>query len=499
MKKKLLYIVFATVIVTVCVLVLKNFSQLTAFKTAVSTTLSATTNTSKTVIFDLNSLPSLLTASSAVSNSKLAGLILPKPYTQLLQLLVVYKADIETVLTQLTTQPQKWIIIFQNSNEIRATGGFMGSYAVVDINQGKVVSISTEDIYDADGQFSGFVTAPPGVAEYLSSGNGLRLPDANWHADTKKSSQQVLHFFALGNKQNISGIIFVNLDFAKALLDFTGPIEIHDYNTVVTSENIDAVLRSRRSDFFPGSTQKKHMLSQLLTQVRIHLLQTNPEKILELITLVGNQIKLNNLQFYSINPDIDSIFTKYQMRQELLPTSQNDYLYFLESNVGINKANKNIERRIEITKKQNKRIITAHFTNHNTQPTTSKLTQVLEVSATDLHQNTNHLAYINYQRVLVPENWILESITQQNAVITDYHEELLTTENDVALKEIGFLVIVKESETSTISLEFTTQSIADTIYIQKQPGVPATNYLLRSEDQSISTTIEKNTLIQYPL
>ena len=499
MKTKLLYIFLATASISVGVLAHQHFSQVTDFKKAVSTTFKASTNTQEAVIFDLNTVPTLLSASNTVSNSRLARLILPKPYTQLLQVIVKYQSDIETVLNQLTTQPQKWIIIFQNSNEIRAMGGFMGSYAIIDINQGKIISITTEDIYDADGQFSGFVVAPPGVAEYLSSGNGLRLPDANWYADTKKSSQQILHFFALGNKQNVSGIIFVNLDFAKALLDFIGPVEIHDYNTVVTSENIDEVLRSRRSDFFPGSTQKKHMLSQLLTQVRIQLVQTNPEKILKLMTLVGNQIALNNLQFYSNNQDIDSIFTKYHMRQELLASTQNDYLYFIESNVGINKANKNIERRIEISKDQNNRTITAYFTNHNTQPTTSKLTEVLEVSQTDLYQDTNHLAYINYQRVLVPENWNLQSITQEGNSIKDFHQETITTQNDVSLKQIGFLSIVQEAETSVISLEFTTQSTADSIYIQKQPGVPATNYLVRNLDQSKSTTIEKNTLIQYPL
>ena len=206
MKKKILSVVLVIVIVgmSVGVLAYQHLSEVVSLKQTLSQSLQP--QTEENIIFDLAVVPKVLSTLESINNSKIAIHFLPVSYKSLLDTLLTYKVEISTVVEQLSSQQQKWIIIFQNSNELRATGGFMGSYSIIDINQGKIVSITTEDIYDADGQFPGFVDPPHGVKEYLSSGNGLRLPDANWNPDTKKSSQQVLHFFALGNKQNVSGV-----------------------------------------------------------------------------------------------------------------------------------------------------------------------------------------------------------------------------------------------------------------------------------------------------
>lgn len=490
-------------ILLVGAVIFQNSSKLKAVSNAFVALSSASSQSDQT-IFDLAVLSHLTTVVDSVAQAKLTPLFLQKDQRQLLATVQEFIPEIQTVLHELSQGEQRWILLFQNSNELRATGGFMGSYALIELNQGKVTQIDIEDIYDADGQFNGYFDAPNGVSQYLSSGKGLRLPDANWHVDTKKSAEQILPFFAMGNKQNVKGIIFVNLEFAKKLLTFLGPIELTDYNTIVTEDNIDEVLRSRRDDFFPGSMQKKHMLSLLLTQVRIQILKLEPKQLIALLAMVADEIQKHNLQFYSNNPAIDTVFSLHNMRQTVSIPENSEYLYLVESNVGINKANKGISREVTINKKDDERIISVSFTNSNKKPTTSKLTSLTELdpplnattTATQIKIN-NHLAYINYQRIIVPKNWTLNSIEYKNQKITNIDQETII-QNETEFNQIGFLVVLQEEEQANLSATFTTTENFDQIYIQKQPGLPATNYILEYNQEQSVTELEKNILLTYP-
>ncbi len=483
--------------------IFQNITTLSTFSNAFVSLSSANSNSDK-IIFDLSIVSQLTTVIDSVAKAKLTTLFLPKDQRELLGNIKKITPEIQTVLHELSEGEQRWILLFQNSNEIRATGGFMGSYALIELNQGKITQINIEDIYDADGQFSGYFDAPSGVSHYLSGGKGLRLPDANWNLDTKKSAEQILPFFALGNKQNIKGIIFVNLEFARKLLSFLGPLELTDYNTIITEENIDEVLRSRRDDFFPGSMQKKHMLSLLLTQVRIQILKLEPKQFMSLLTLTAEEIQKHNLQFYSNNPVIDTIFSGHNMRQTINIPESSEYIYLVESNVGINKANKGITREVTINKKDANRTVIISFTNKNKKPTISKLTALTElespqtVNATATESNTiTHLAYINYQRILVPKNWELTTVEYKNNKIAEIDKEVITY-NDTEFNQIGFLVVLHEEEQANLIISFTTPEDFDQIFIQKQPGLPTTKYILEYNQKQSITEIEKNSVVNYP-
>ena len=386
----------------------------------------------------------------------------------------------------------------------------MGSYAILNIANGEIAEIIIEDIYDADGQFNGFIEAPKGVEEYLSDNKGLRLSNSNWHPDFPTSSEQILQFFALGNKKNVTTLVAINLDYAKILLNIVGEITIKDYNTIVNSNNINEVLRSRRSTFFPGSKQKKHLLSQLFTQLQIKITNASEESKFNIIKQTLNQLSLNNIQFYSTNSDIDSIFSKHGFRQELEYKDDSDYLFLVESNVGINKANKNITREVAIDVGNFENLITVNFTNNNIPPTTSNLTKLIKeindnsnnADNNDDDRNqikppTNHMGYINYQRVIVKPSWQLDYIKYNDEIVSKWNENIIKNHDGEEFKEIGFLITLKEQESSILKINFkNTEKNKDQIYIQKQPGLPKTLYNIKKNKRIFQKLVESNLLIK---
>ena len=47
-------------------------------------------------------------------------------------------------------QRRKYLILFQNNNKLRPTGGFLTAYSIVYVEDGKVTPEKSDDIYELD-------------------------------------------------------------------------------------------------------------------------------------------------------------------------------------------------------------------------------------------------------------------------------------------------------------------------------------------------------------
>ena len=83
--------------------------------------------------------------------------------------LAVLKRSILSTKALLSTAPdiiglggrRKYAILFQNNMEIRATGGFIGSFGILNFENGKLYDLAIYDVYDADGQPRDMSTTRP--------------------------------------------------------------------------------------------------------------------------------------------------------------------------------------------------------------------------------------------------------------------------------------------------------------------------------------------------
>lgn len=375
-----------------------------------------------------------------------------------------------TMAEKLLSGKHRYLVLFQNSQEIRASGGFMGTYALVTLDDGYVKELIFQDIYEPDGQFNGFLEPPAGVREYLSSGKGWRLPDANWDADFAISSQKILSFFALVNQTDIEGVIAINSSVAEELLHITGPIEMSDYDTTVTPQNFATLARADRADFFPGSQQKENFLSTFFYKLLFTLQNLNSNEQQKVGELVIHQSKIKNILFFSQIPELQSSFQKLGITGAIDPPIETDfYLFSVESNVGINKANKGIDRSVKIELEESEDTIGIRFVNRNYPPTTPVT-----------GDEADHLGYVNYHRLLLLSDTVIASITVDGKPVENWDEELVTTSTGKIVKQIGFLVTVPEQQQVDVVIKTTHPPLPEkpSIYIQKQPGLPTTTYQL---------------------
>ncbi len=385
-------------------------------------------------------------------------------------------SDLVQLLQHITQTKQRYLIFFQNSDELRATGGFIGSYALLELDHGKIRQLSFQDIYEPDGQFTGYYPAPPGVEEYLSGGNGLRLPDANWSPDFPTSAQQVLQFMALGGVTDIDGVVAINSQVLVALLEVVGELYLPDYGITVTPSNILTQARADRDEFFAGSKQKVHFLESVFTQLKLQAAQLDADQTMRLADVIKTGLEHKDIQLYSHDPIAQTIWDQYNVAGRALPPSDGYYLYWIESNVGINKANSAISRQLEITLGDTTSTIEAEFINH--------------------HSTETELGYTNYQRLLIPTTYQVANVMHGDQDIT-WRSNLVTTDAGEELQQIGFLMQVPAANTSNVTIELTTPSSqAPHLTLQKQSGLSPTPIIINYAGEQYHHLLEQDVVLE---
>lgn len=249
-----------------------------------------------------------------------------------------------------------YLVLLQNNAELRPTGGFIGSVALVTLKNGRLEDFKVEDVYEIDGQLNGFVTPPEEIVQYLEEEQWF-LRDVNWSADFPEVAKRAGWFVDKALGVNPDGVIGINLLVIEDLLRVTGPIELVDYDEIITADNLleRAQLHSELN-FFPGSNQKKDFLSSVANQLlnEIFYKPTNKTALARSLLKQAETAQL----LVSFNNEADAqVFADLGWDGDVLTPPCPavfgaddcivDTIMQVEANVGVNKANTYVEREVE--------------------------------------------------------------------------------------------------------------------------------------------------------
>ena len=110
-----------------------------------------------------------------------------------------------------------YLILFQDDKELRATGGFLTSYAVFEIKDGKMTIKKSEDIYSLDNSISDHPVAPREILTYHLNVKRFYIRDSNLSPDLPTSVNLFNSLYKnSGEKVNYDGIITID---SKVLVD----------------------------------------------------------------------------------------------------------------------------------------------------------------------------------------------------------------------------------------------------------------------------------------
>ena len=126
-------------------------------------------------------------------------------------------------------QERTFLVLLQNDLELRPGGGFIGSFGILKMKNGKVSDLQIHDTGNFDGRIPDTETLPYPMGEMLYI-KSWKMRDSNWSPDFKMNAEKAEYFYHLGQGgENFDGVIAVNTDVLNSILAITGPVKIDDY------------------------------------------------------------------------------------------------------------------------------------------------------------------------------------------------------------------------------------------------------------------------------
>ncbi len=228
---------------------------------------------------------------------------------------------------------KRYLLIFQNNSEMRATGGFMGSLAFVNIKAGKVTNFSMPGggPYDFQGQIKSVIRPPEPIR--LVRGT-WQLQDANWWLDFPTSARKIMWFIKQSDGPEVDGVLAVTPDVVVELLKLTGPIEITKYNKVITAENFMRTTQLAVDvEYDKASNKPKQFLVDLTPLLMERVINLSQGQQMELIQIMQASLLKKSLQLYFVNNELQRQIADFGWSGQIKDTP-GDYLAIVHTNIG---------------------------------------------------------------------------------------------------------------------------------------------------------------------
>lgn len=289
---------------------------------------------------------SIFTASFAVkeTNKKLSALgAIPELLSEKAQLLNLGSAWAEFFLrVSGYYNPRYYLILFQNSSEMRATGGFIGSYALIAVDAGSVEIKKIEGIYHVSGQ-QRILVVPPEPLQKISE--SWQLHDANWFFDFPTSAKTIAWLYEKSGGPTVDGIIAITPDVVERFLALTGPLYLGAFDATIDTENFMDILQYEVEVAYRprGLEDPKEIIAHLSSLLTERLLEFPKET---LASLFLSSLEKKEMLFYFARNE-EQAFMNYHNWAGAIHSGEGDYLAVVNSNINGFKTDRMIEQKVE--------------------------------------------------------------------------------------------------------------------------------------------------------
>lgn len=361
-------------------------------------------------------------------------------------------------------EEKTYMVLLQNNMELRPTGGFIGSFALITFSKGKLVDTEVFDVYAVDGQLKGYVKPPDPIKNYLGEASWY-LRDSNWDPDFPKTAKRIEWFLDKSIDRKVNGVVGINLDLISKLLEKTGPIKAADYEDIITADNLYTKIQHEvESDFFPGSRKKANYLTAISLSLIDKLKTVSPSEYKDIALILSESLESNDIQLYFENSEVEKIVSRFGWDGSLKEVRCsgnciNTWFTLNEANVGVNKANKHIKRKADFTVSLDKERVNY------------KLTILIKNLSQDLSREPE-TRYKAYLRLITKKGSEFEKVQiVKNAKIQEKDLEIETVDN----KRIdgGVLIDIPPSSENQITFSWSEKITADT----NKPGFISVNWI----------------------
>ncbi|MBZ0301433.1 MAG: DUF4012 domain-containing protein [Anaerolineae bacterium] len=299
----------------------------------------------RAILDDLN--PADLTADLILNADQLSAY-----HQQLVQVntILMNAPDLLTAALGLDTE-RSYLILSQNSDELRPSGGYISTFGWMTIRNGRVTGYSYSPTTATSPNppptsLASQVTVPDWWIRY--SQPIYAAWDGSWYADFPSTAEMAVWYYNSGNNPQspVDGVIAIDIIGFEKILAALGQVVVPGYNEIITPDNFRQVVYDIRAR---GGNQDLH--KEFIAAVYQQIFEdwqtasSNPQISTRLLGELLQAVEQKHIMLYFTDDSLQQAIGSLGWSGAQVAAQGHDYLMVADANLG-NKSNGSIFRQM---------------------------------------------------------------------------------------------------------------------------------------------------------
>ncbi|HSH13413.1 MAG TPA: DUF4012 domain-containing protein, partial [Desulfurivibrionaceae bacterium] len=245
--------------------------------------------------------------------------------------------------------PRTYLILTQNSDELRPAGGYITAAGHIVFDRGQIVEFVMQDSYTVDRLSEAYPYPPEPLYQYMAADYWV-LRDASWSPDFPTAARTAIRLYELGQNVSTEGVVALDQQALPYLLRAIGPLEVGGEQ--VTDANVIPLMRQHwapqagQAQAGAWWSQRKSFMLALAEKIRSRLEQElGPDDLPLLAAALPEALAEKHILIHLEDPHWAELLAEWNWNGALQSTG-GDYLMVVEANLGFNKASALVERQL---------------------------------------------------------------------------------------------------------------------------------------------------------
>ena len=248
-------------------------------------------------------------------------------------------------------EPVNYLLIAQNEDELRPTGGFISGAGFLTIDRGAISSLIFEDANIVDDWENKPYELPPEPLQKYMLSELFLFRDANFWPDFPTSAEKAMDLYSYSREVPLDGAVAIDQSFIRFLLQAVGPIYSPELDLQVNASNVVDELRAQwepdENDDRNWTRSRKDFMGPLASTLMTKLMSDfDSFDSLYLARILVSAADQSHLQIYVQDRDAAAVLGDLGWNGQQDFEAASDYLHVIDTNVGFNKVNSVVEREI---------------------------------------------------------------------------------------------------------------------------------------------------------
>lgn len=240
------------------------------------------------------------------------------------------------------------LLLAQDTWELRPSGGFIGSYGILELRDGRLELIRYADATDLPRPRPAVKGPEPLGSALERTGVAFSLTETGWWPDFPTSARAAQAAFIRSGGERVDGVLAITQTFLEDLLrGLRASVRVPGYPDVITADNAAERILYHVELKQPRDTPRKRFLIELTGVLFDRFRHFGRAQSPVMFDALAGAFKARHAQIYFNDPVINRPFTSAGMDGAMVvPSSDTDFFSVADANLTASKANRWARKKI---------------------------------------------------------------------------------------------------------------------------------------------------------